>query len=166
MKVYLVELQIFNKVRFYSLRKENENDTEAEKFFSRFSDSENKSELDLIVALIKSMGNSSGAQERFFRSEREGQAIPSRKAITFIEPDYDESGFSLRLYCLRINDRIVILGNGGIKTSQTYQDSPDCRPHAELIQRFIKSFDQAVRDGEIILNDDIIVYQNSIAFDI
>ena len=28
----------------------------------------------------------------------------------------------LRLYCLRISDQILILGNGGVKNTRTYQE--------------------------------------------
>ena len=28
----------------------------------------------------------------------------------------------VRLYCLRLSDRILIIGNGGIKESRTYQE--------------------------------------------
>ena len=34
----------------------------------------------------------------------------------------------LRLYCLRISDQILILGNGGVKTTRTYEEDPKLMP--------------------------------------
>lgn len=58
--------------------------------------------------------------ERFFRPENKGEAIP---IVTS----------SLRLYCYRVSDEILILGNGGRKTSQQVKDSPDAFPHFQII---------------------------------
>ena len=57
------------------------------------------------------------------------------------------------MYCLRLSDKILILGNGGIKDADTWQDSPTLRPFVELLidtSRFINTRRQK---GNIQLND-------------
>jgi len=82
---------------------------------------------------FKKIGNE-GALERHFRPEKNGEAIPIESS-------------NLRLYCLRLSDENVILVNGGIKTSQTAQDSPDLLPHFETINSFKIILRWKIRSG-------------------
>ena len=56
---------------------------------------------------------SNGALERYFR--REGKMSDSVVALPVLKS-------KLRLYCLRLTDKILILGNGDIKRSRTYEE--------------------------------------------
>ena len=42
----------------------------------------------------------------------------------------------LRLYCLRITDKILIIGNGGTKTTQTYEESNELLGYVIDLQKF------------------------------
>lgn len=46
---------------------------------------------------------------------------------------YDTS--NLRLYCLNINHKILILGNGGLKNSKNYQENPILHKAVQTLQR-------------------------------
>ena len=63
--------------------------------------------------------------------------------------------FPLRLYALRINNRndIVVLFNGGVKSSWTNQESKDI--HLKWVEacQFAKRIEEALRDGEIIIDE-------------
>ena len=59
-----------------------------------------------------------GALERFFRPE--GKMRDSVVALPVLRS-------KLRLYCLRLSDRILVLGNGGVKNSRTYQEDDSLR---------------------------------------
>ena len=48
-------------------------------------------------------------------------------------PEFREEFYGL--YCIRINENIVILLNGGGKTSQKVQDSPDLLPKFRLANK-------------------------------
>jgi hypothetical protein len=63
--------------------------------------------------------------------------------------------FPLRLYALKINNRddIVILFNGGIKSAATNQESDDLRLKWIKACQFAKQIEEAVRDGEIIIDE-------------
>ena len=45
----------------------------------------------------------------------------------------------LRLYCLRISEQILILGNGGIKKTKSYQEDPKLYGYILDLQQFEKN---------------------------
>lgn len=85
-----------------------------------------------------------GALERFFRPEGRVSAlsIDSRK---------------LRLYCLRISDQILIVGNGGIKNTRTYQEDETLSGYVLDLQKFDELLLQAQKNGSISIEKNVIV---------
>lgn len=119
----------------YTISFETDGTTEFEKFVAEFemNASYNRDYQRIIAALQTILGI--GALERFFRPE--GKMNDSVNALPI------ESG-KLRLYCLRISDQIVILGNGGVKNVRTHEEDPKLYGYVLDLQRF-----------EMILNDNI-----------
>ena len=117
---------------FYTLRFQDE-ETEADKFLNKFPEGcEYDEDIDIIVKWIELIGEK-GALERYFRPESKRDdniwAIPIETT-------------SLRLYVIRLSDNIIILGNGGLKTTGTYNEDPFLNSCVELLQevdRYIKS---------------------------
>lgn len=113
-----------NKVNFYTLQFNGE-DAEVDKFFNQFPEGGDYDEdIDTIIKWIDEIGNR-GAMERYFRPEAKRNdnvwAIPIETA-------------NLRLYVIRLSDQIVILGNGGLKTTRTYNQDPILNAHVKLLQ--------------------------------
>lgn len=109
----------FDKTQFYTIQEDGKGLSETDEFFLRFKDDPSyQKDIETIKYWIQKIGKESGALERHFRPEAKASAIPIAVA-------------KLRLYCYRVNDQIVILGNGGIKSSQSVQKSPDAFPHFE-----------------------------------
>lgn len=75
-------------------------------------DAEYNPDLMRIVEFISKIADR-GAFERYFRPE--GRYNDSVCALPVIKS-------KLRLYCLRLSDKILILGNGGIKSTRTYNE--------------------------------------------
>ena len=130
-----IDIEIFEeceKVNFYTLRFQDE-ETETDKFLDQFPEGcKNDEDIDIIIKWIDQIGQR-GALERYFKPESKKNdniwAIPIETA-------------SLRLYVIRLSDNIVILGNGGIKTTARYNEDPYLNSCVELLQevdRFIKS---------------------------
>lgn len=73
-----------------------------------------------ILSVIEKMGET-GALQRYFRSEGGNvKALP-----TYIDiPRMNRKIGKMRLYCLRLSDRILILGGGAVTTSQSYEEDP------------------------------------------
>lgn len=109
-------------VSIYSPKYNGESLTEFEKFMANnkeLSDISLRKDFQSIIAAIDKMINSCGARENLFRLE--GGKI---KAIPLCI-SYRRRGIgTLRLYCIRLSNRILIIGNGGIKCVPRYEDDP------------------------------------------
>lgn len=62
----------------------------------------------------------------------------------------------LRLYCLRISDQVLILGNGGVKTTRTYEESKELSGYVMDLQKFDELLKQAQKEGKIHIVQNII----------
>lgn len=125
----------FDKVAFYSVHFETYELCETDRFIQRFSQHEaNRDDLQIIKAWIEKMGKETGALERYFRPERNASAIPIATS-------------GLRLYCIRLSDELVILGNGGRKSSQAVQDSPDVYPAFKDMNNIYHALRASLRSG-------------------
>ncbi|MBP9995163.1 MAG: hypothetical protein KBT67_09550 [bacterium] len=102
-----------DNVSLYSICFNDSELSEYEKFLVKFKDNAklNKDFQMIILALEKIIER--GALERFFRNE--GRMKDNLCALSI-------DSRKLRLYCLRISDQILILGNGGEKTTRTYEE--------------------------------------------
>lgn len=143
---YTIELvEEYDAVNFYSIHLDEEELSELERFFEKFPvGCEYDDEIDIIIAWLDKIGEN-GALERYFRPEgRYGDGV----GVIPIDV-----GNKLRLYCLRISDKILVFGNGGIKDADSWQNSGTLAPYVEMLidtSRFIIS---RIRDGKIILVD-------------
>ena len=131
-------------VNYYSILLEGEELTELECFFEKFPlGSPYDKEIDTIIAWLDKIAER-GALERYFRPEgRYGDGV---KAIPI------ESG-NIRLYCLRISDKILIFGNGDIKDSKTWQESKTLSSYVELMMETSKFIASRIKDGKIFVVD-------------
>lgn len=109
-------------ISIYSPKYDGDLLTEFEKFMSNYSSltqTQLKKDFDAIVALINKMLNDCGARENLFRLE--GNNI---KAIPLCIAQRRRDIGTIRLYCIRISDRLLIIGNGGIKTVSKFEEDP------------------------------------------
>lgn len=117
--------------------------SELERFFEKFPEGcEYDEEIDIIIAWLDKIGEK-GALERYFRPE--GKYGDGVGVIPI------DVGNKLRLYCLRISDKILIFGNGGLKDADSWQNSKTLAPYVEMLidtSRFIAT---RIKDGKIIL---------------
>ncbi|MBR1514543.1 MAG: hypothetical protein IJ622_09665 [Bacteroidales bacterium] len=70
----------------------------------------------------------------------------------------------LRLYCLRMSDKILILGNGGIKDSRTYEESEELSGYVMDLQKFDELLKQAQENGSIYIEQNVITGIEEITF--
>ena len=124
----------------YSISFEMDGTTEFEKFVAEFErDATYNEDYQRIISALQVILQK-GAIERFFRPE--GKMNDSVQAIPI-------DGGKLRLYCLRISEQIVILGNGGAKTTRTYQEDPKLFGYVLDLQKFEKMLDECLDSGII-----------------
>ncbi|MBD5170407.1 MAG: hypothetical protein HDT07_00100 [Bacteroidales bacterium] len=124
-----------------------EDETEYERFYNRFKDDAIFNEdLVRITDLIDRIADL-GAFERLFRPE--GKMSDRVVPLPIIRS-------KLRLYCLRLSDSILILGNGGIKNTRTYDENDELRGYVVTLQNFDKLIKQGERDGTISITENTI----------
>lgn len=121
------------KVSFYSISFQMDRTTEFERFLSKFEEeAEFNEDYQKILEALEIILDR-GALERYFRPE--GAIRDNLCALPL------ESG-NIRLYCLRISDEILILGNGDRKETRTYQEDTRLFGYALDLQKF----DRLLRD--------------------
>lgn len=153
----IILVQRFNKVSYYSVSI-NEEDSLFRQFVNKHTMA-NKEKLNHILKWINLVGNKTGAHEQYFRDESETadtRALPPKGKNR--EPAYvetDASGIehnaenSLRLYCMRLNENVVFLFNGDIKTAETAQKCDNVRSHFQMANKLTALIDKAIKEGEI-----------------
>lgn len=144
-------------VKFYTVRWDETALSETDKFFQRFLETESlqnyREDFDEIVALIRIMGEQVGAAERFFRFEDAAQALPPKSTVYVRQLLVTDGQNTLRLYCTRLRDNIVVLFNGGIKSSQKVSNSPDLAVKFREAQHFAKKIDKAIQEKDILIDE-------------
>lgn len=142
---YKIELiEQYPKLNLYSIRLEKNTYTEIEKFILNFSErDEYKDDLDAILAWLNNIFRR-GALERYFRPESSyGSGV---KAIPIFKNN-------LRLYCVRISDNILIVGNGGVKDADKWQNSSQLSPIVKLLEETERCIRSRLRTGSISIGN-------------
>jgi hypothetical protein len=144
------EIYTYRKVKYYTARLEGEPHSEMEKFILRFEiDVDFQNDFENIVTLLGTLGNVKGAKSRYFRDESAAQALPPEIREALRENWVQFIDANLRLFCLRMSDEIVILLNGGIKSSQKTNDSPDLAGKFRFAQQVSKAIDLKIKHREL-----------------
>ena len=146
-----------DNVGLFSICFDGSKESEFEKFLNEFKDNAiyNKDFNIILLALSKIIDK--GALERFFRNE--GRMNDNVKALSI-------DSRKLRLYCLRISDQILILGNGGVKTTRTYQEDNKLSGYVMDLQTFDKVLLKAQQSGKVTIEKNMITDIQSATFEI
>lgn len=158
-------LEIFDDLgricTFYTVRWEDAKLSETDKFFSKY---ENHSTFqrpiqELAKFISKKIGDEMGALEDFFRFENAAQALPPSGTYKLEDIYINYGNFPLRLYCLRISETLVVLFNGGEKTSNTAQRGQTSMVFQEA-NFFAKRIIEALRQSDIFITADQRFFKN------
>jgi hypothetical protein len=66
----------------------------------------------------------------------------------------------LRLYCLRLSNKLIILGNGGVKTTRTYEDNANLKAYVMTLQKFEKLLKDGINNGSVTITESTIETDN------
>ena len=143
----IVSIAKSDNVGLYSIWFVNDEESEFHKFLQKFKDNAelNKDYQTILHALDRIIAN--GAFERNFRYE--GKMNDNVVALSI-------ESKRLRLYCLRISDRILIAGNGGVKNTRTYNESEELSGYVMDLRKFDELLKQAQEEGSIIIEQNVI----------
>ena len=146
-----VELYLVNSsdsCTMYTIQFLSDDKSEFEKFISKFRhDAELNPDFQAIMRFIEQI-LSNGALERYFR--REGKLNDSVVALPVLRS-------KLRLYCLRLTDKILILGNGDVKNSRTYQENETLQGYVIDLQKFERLLKQELNSGNVEITEKEII---------
>ena len=156
-KVRLKTIEQNDNVGLFSIYFDGNSESEFEEFLLEFKDNAtyNKDFNAILLALSKIIDK--GALERFFRIE--GKMNDHVSALSI-------DSRKLRLYCLRISDQILILGNGGVKLSRTYQEDEKLSGYVMDLQTFDKVLLKAQKNGTVTIEKNMIIGIESATFEI
>jgi hypothetical protein len=145
------------RATLYSISFEKDGTTEFEKFVAEFEmNAKYNYDYQRIIAALQVILDK-GALERFFRPE--GRMNDNVHAIPI-------EGSKLRLYCLRISEQIVILGNGGVKNTKSYQEDSKLYGYVLDLQRFEKILKENIDKGYIHVDEKELHGTEQITFEI
>lgn len=145
------------KTSLYSISFEMDGTTEFEKFVTEFEmNATYNRDYQRIIAALQAILRV-GALERFFRPE--GKFNDGVSALPI------ESG-KLRLYCLRISEQIVILGNGGVKTTKTYEEDQELYGYVLDLQKFERILNENISKGFVSIEERELSGIDEVTFDI
>ena len=148
-----------NACTFYTVNlTSNDRMSETDKFFDKYAVSGHLLEekaLMLFRLITESIGNRYGAIDDFFdRHANRAQELPPKPKKRVEEIKNLGINFPLRLFCYRITKQIVVLFNGGVKESQTLQDSNSLRMKFQEAEIFVRKIEDAMRSGLIEVSED------------
>ena len=123
---YNIELiEEYEDINFYSIHLEGEELSEFENFFEKFPEGcSYDEEIDVVISWLDKISER-GALERYFRPE--GHYGDGVGVIPI------DIGNKIRLYCIRLSNKILIFGNGGVKDAKSWQQSTTLAPYVKLL---------------------------------
>lgn len=156
-KVTLDVISQSETASLYSISFEMDGTTEFEKFVAEFEmNATYNQDYQRIIAALQAI-LTRGALERFFRPE--GRMKDSVAAIPI-------EGGKLRLYCLRISEQIVILGNGGVKNVSKYEDDPKLYGYVMDLKRFERILKDSMNKGTVRIEETVLTGIDNVVFEV
>lgn len=142
-----VELLLVNSsdsCTLYTIQFLSDDMSEFEKFVAKFrQNSELNPDFQAIMRFVEQI-LSNGALERYFR--REGKMNDFVVALPVLKS-------KLRLYCLRLTDKILILGNGDMKNSRTYEENETLLGYVMDLYKFERLLRHEVNSGNVKITE-------------
>ena len=145
------------KVSLYSPHFEGEEYSEFENFLLMYKDTYPDDVRQLLYRL--DIIKRDGAEDRHFRYEGSKRdrvmALPSHLETT-----------SLRLYLLNIQSKILILGNGGLKKTATYQEDENLHRQVRTLQKIDLEMKQREKENVIVVKGSELLGELSFTIDV
>lgn len=146
-EVELLLIENGENCTIYTLQFLRDIESEFEKFITKFRDDAEYSEDFAHIAAFVTRIARTGALERYFRNE--GKMNDSVVALPVVSS-------KLRLYCLRLSDKILVLGNGGVKKTRRYEDDITLNGYVMTLQKFEELLRQEAANGNVNITESTI----------
>lgn len=153
-RIEFVPVLLTNKADVFSIRLDNEPDTEFQKFYIQFKNTDDTylaDDLNRILAAINDIGQKGPLENNL---KPEGHIYDRVCALPLLTLPRDKKAHgTLRLYCIRVSDKLFILGGGGLKTTQSYEEDEVLMGQVTLLQKIDKELWGLENDGQNIEQD-------------
>ena len=137
---------------------EGDSFTEFQKFIIKGQENATlQPDLQKILNALQHMMNAMGFLDRYFRPEGK---MRDRVAALPLQTS------KLRLYCLRLSDSVLIVGNGGPKYTKTYEEDSILNGYVIHLQKLDDLLRLAEEKGEITIEETNISGVDDKQFDI
>lgn len=147
-KVEFVPFRLTESVDIYSIRLDGKEESEVQEFiitFKNINDSYLADDFDRIIRTVLKI-SAERLSDSLFRPE--GKLHDRVYALPlFIAPRDKKKHGTLRLYCIKVSDKILILGGGGIKRTDTYEQDPILSVKVETLQAIDKKLRRLEDEG-------------------
>lgn len=129
----------------FTISFEGDSYTEFQKFIIKGNENAKlQPDLQKILGAIQRMLTAVGFLERYFRPEGK---MRDRVAALPIQTS------KLRLYCLRLSDSVLIVGNGGEKNTKTYEEDTELSGYVITLQKLDELLKSAEQKGTIRIEE-------------
>ena len=157
-KARIQSLEQTENAGLFTIIFEGESDSEFVKFVEKFkNDAERKNDLNLILNQIGRMMLRNGFPERNFRPE--GKMKDNVVAMPVFRS-------SLRLYCLRMSDSVLIAGNGGVKSTQSYEQDKELNGYVISLQKLDALLKDDISSGVVRIEKTEIIGAEEIDYEL
>ena len=149
-RVEFVPFRLTDIAEVFSIRIGDKRHSELHEFLIEYKDSKDIYIQKDLNEILKSFAGivTEGVKESFFRPE--GNMNDRVCAIPILTAYRDKKRHgTLRIYCIRISDKLLIVGGGGMKTTQTYEEDESLHKHIQTLQ----NIDSVLTQEEIEGND-------------
>lgn len=153
-QVEFVPVRLTEVAEIYSVRISGNKNTELQKFFITFKDIDCHDLQKDFEQILKSLAEivQHGAKESFFRPEGKMKDRVCAIPLYTAPKTYKRNG-TLRLYCIRISNELLIAGGGGLKTTQTYEEDATLSEHVQILQNIDKELSRLEDEGKDLCKD-------------
>lgn len=157
-KATILSLEQTEKAGLFTIIFEGESDSEYVKFVEKFKgDARRQGDLTFILNQIQVMMRIGGFFERKFRPE--GKMGDGVAALPLFKS-------SLRLYCLRLSDSVLIVGNGGVKHTQKVEEDDILNGYVISLQKLDALLKADIKRGVVRIEKTEIIGVDGKEYDI
>ena len=143
-EVELILVSESDKCTIYTIQFLSEDKNEFQRFIAKFKDDATYNPDFVKILNFINQISERGALERYFRPEGKRKDGVCALPIT---------SSKLRLYCLRLSDCILVLGNGGVKNTRTYNEDEILKGYVINLQKFEELLKEGVKDGSVKITE-------------
>lgn len=139
----IIDLHEGQYANLYVIKLIENDSTEFDKFIDD-PDVKSDPNFDEFIQRLYNIADRHGCKASFFKDE----STRDNPICALFHSDSD-----LRLYCIRYNLTLLIIGGGGLKSTRTYQEDERLNHCVQLLEDFWTRFDEHVKSGEIEISD-------------